>query len=544
MQWNRNRLAIFAGILATILGIGGTLWARQQPAPVKPPPVVESDAPGLVSGRVVYADGKAASGFKIEALITPFSTGPSGGSAVTDERGYYEIRNLTNEGFVISVYNEGKPFIARIPQRKVLLSPGDNKRDQVNFVLEAGPEITVRVRDAETNAPVAGMPVRANGEGGSPQPVGVTDANGEYILHSPVRDVEIELNIGFKYETVIQNVDAAPGYGFRYAQTLPATAKVVWNVKTYADRYTSSPVRTLRGTVVDAERKPVYGATVRLMYGNSSSPIVGQTRTNLAGQFAIESPRFDSEGVIFVRERDKPDSETIAHIVQPSDTWQPLVLHTATAQNATVTGVTVDTSGKPVGGVPVQYSSSFLSKGNPYSNRYVGGFVNNPAVVISDGTGRFTLSGIFPDTETRFTFGGKEWGNSRYPYLPFEYARITLEANEKRDIGKIVMHHADRRVTGRLVDEAGEPVSRNVDVHIIGEHTNASADLQKDGSFVVKNVVDEPLSLLIVYGTGSGSGYTIDKMKFPYIRPVKAGDDLRIVAPPRNVKEDKPPATP
>lgn len=218
-----------------------------------------------VSGTVRYADGKPAKGFLVAATFVHHrSLTPGEGFAITDDAGHYTIRALSDWGFKISVENEGKPFLATALAHPVTLNSENRKVDDVDFILDAGPVITIRVRDAETDKPIAGLALNANkGEWGSPQPLAVTDANGEFVYHSPNRQNElyVEHNPNF-------SIDPAPGSGFYYHQTLKSGEKVAWDIRTHTTPEEVTPYVI----VVPEEGNAGKGMKIRLLHNQLYYP--------------------------------------------------------------------------------------------------------------------------------------------------------------------------------------------------------------------------------------------------------------------------------
>ncbi len=503
---------------------------------------------GSVSGTLRYPSGKPVVGREVYARFVNHSTGATGeGTAITDVFGNYSIRGLTHRQlgekteFSIAVANHGESLLSRVPAIPVTLTPAKPRVDGVDFVMEPGPEITVRVHDAETGAPIAGMSVAANrGEFWSVEPAGVTDANGQFVYHSPNRQNDLVLDQEHQGNPANS---AAPGYSFYYRQTLTPGAKTVWDVRTYAAPL-DHPMRTFRGTISDRNGEPLRATTVHLLRDQFCRKRDQQTRTDENGVFTFLTERVDqfsdnSGAVLLVGE----GVTTMVRFVHAADLWQPLAIVFNPTPTATVSGRVVAPGGSPLAGVPVSYDETFW---NPEPNTGSGSSnecFSSGGAPVTDAAGRFAICGLHPEAVYRFTFGGvnqggnqKAFGISLYPPPPrYTMADLRLKPGEGCDIGDIVVWEADKTISGRLVDERGDPVSNDVMLAVSGDHTKQSVTLKPDGTFHVVGLVAEPLYLMIVYGRDGSYGWTEEKMRFPYRRAVRAGDtNLRIVAPPRN----------
>lgn len=284
---------------------------------------------GKISGTVRFANGKPASGFRVVARFIRRSTGAVGwGYAITDTSGHYSIGGLTDRqvrnhtDFAVEVHNEGKPFLATVPAKPVTLTTSKNRINGVDFVLEPGPEVTVRVRDAETDKPVADLPVLANrAEWSTTETVGTTNASGQFLYKSPTRRVELRIGLPKAKRPVI---GPAPGYSFFHGVELKPGQKVTWDVKTYENPFRSA-TRTLCGTLFDENGKPLSGAVVQLLRRTHNRPLIQRVITGPKGAFQFRTTRVsqyarpNSIALIFDH-----GGQRMVFYVRATDSWKPL----------------------------------------------------------------------------------------------------------------------------------------------------------------------------------------------------------------------------
>lgn len=496
---------------------------------------------GMIHGTVRYASGKPAGGFRVRARFVHRATGARGeGFAMSDAFGNYTIRGLTDRQqgsrteFQVSVENEGKPFVARVASVPVTITPYRNARSGVDFVLEAGPEITVRVRDAETGAPVAGLPIEANQSAWwSPEPCGVTDANGEFVYHSPNRQNTLRINTEKPKRL---SIAPAPGYNLSYREELAPGQKAVWEVRTYAHAYTSKET-IFQGVVKDGDGNPLSCVALRLLVAQREQ----RATTDAEGRFSFPIQRImapsDKSGTVLILEK---GGETMVRFVRAADTWGPLALTWRPSETATVVGQVREPNGKPLPGVPINYhemfwNPQFREPGVSADRCYSGGNGG-----VTDADGRFALRGLHPEAVYSLEFGRRYqdgnpqgFGLTHFPDPPYKGVFLHLLPNEVRDLATVTVPRAEGVVGGRLIGVAGESLHRGVHVVARGKHTDHSAAIQPDASFRIGGVADEPLELL-VFRSDDGSFRTASDSPDIVVRlPVRYGDTaLRVVVPP------------
>lgn len=464
---------------------------------------------GVITGRVTLGDGKPAVGFPVIARFVPRqSEVPGEGEAITDAQGRYRIHGLHPQDFWVQAQNGGRPYVPG-PARVIRLEQYPNKTAaNVDFTLHLGPQITVRVHDAQTGVPVAGLAVSAYNSG--PE-AGVTDARGELKLRVSRLDTDLRIE---NREIQGHYVSAAPGYSFYRRLKFNSVSDlrvVTWDVKTYSDDPRLNAV-ILRGIVTGPEGRPVGGATVRMGQRGGSSE-EHKTTTDAAGRFSFATYRmqigeYDTgnrwrKGGILIEAR--KGGLSAFHLATPDETWTTIPVQIRHEERPFVTGQAVFPNGKPAAGVPIHYSEAFLDASAYFQKN--GG--------ATDANGRFTIGGLSPDAYYQFTFGGwylryggnPGFGETRVPDVKYTSGQMRLKSGEwRRDLGRVVIWPASSVVAGRLVGPNGSRARGSLDVTITGKHTNVFALSEADGRFRLEHIVREPLTLTVnrIYSNTSG----------------------------------------
>ena len=416
----------------------------------------------------------------------------------------------------------------------------DNKVAGVNFTLHLGPQITVRVQDAETSKPIPGLVVEASSEIGSDhKPVGETDVNGEFRYRGDALVFQLEVKADKPSQ---RGISAAPGFAFyhRINQT-DATQIVneVWSVKTYNSDDNNRPT-TFRGIVTHADGTPAARAKLHLIRPYKEL----ETYAKSDGRFSFTTTRIAPfEGPALIQAQSGNEKANVFIFAEQS--WGQIKVPLKTPTPVSVSGQVVGPDGKPLGGVPLSYdetfslaspsvTSSLVSNNGTYrSRRYPGG--------VTDRDGNFIASGLSDEAAYRFTFGqdalaGRkvDWGRTDFPPSingkPFSSKPIRLKRGENK-IGPIVVLPATDVVGGRITNADGTP-AKNVSVSVEGNHTHETASPNADGTFRATNIVREPLRVGIYQINDGFSRTSPGSSDDLYQGTVRAGDtNVKIILP-------------
>lgn len=489
---------------------------------------------GVITGTVRRADGLnlPIADVLVRARFVRKATGAQGeGSAYTDAMGRYEIRGLSSQEFAVSIEPElERTLIPSAYQRVDLRTIA--RVDNIDFTVEDGPLITVRVRDAETDAPIPQMAINSSGTFRRPLPYGVTDSNGETRFRMPFLQDYLRLEPVDKAQR--NKIEAAPGFNFGKSIDLKKSAGIVWEVRTYRMPGTYDK-RTYSGTVLDESNRPVARARVSIKMEHEDTTAF----SNADGRFTFQARRprgvhvayknlfnADITGSLFLRAEKRGLRGEV--LPKPSDFWKPLVIRVrgdaaaaASPQEAqtgaSLFGVVVDLDGKtPLAGVPV-----YCEQRVPYS------VSSNSATdlrQITDAAGRFRFDRLSTELRTMLFLGSHRDGNPPYgkaiyprrearpswlkvdqDYQLSHTAPFVLQENEQHDAGTIVVPRATSFVAGKIINAAGKPViDENITVSVRGKYTEESGRVAADGTFHIDTIVPEreSLRLFVFYCEG------------------------------------------
>lgn len=480
---------------------------------------------GIVRGRVTYEDGSPAVGATVSAGFMMHMTGAQGeGAAITDSAGRYEIRGLGPEDFFISVLTQGSGYLAT-PKQRVSMKDY-TPVSGIDFVLQLGPEVNVKVTDAETGMPVKGLAVRTMSMGMGGPPDGHTDANGEY--RGRVGYLEFDIQLGEQNNG--RGYGAAPGSSFYHHVKLAKVAPVEWEALAYDDPYSHRPA-VFRGEVVDELGQPVADATIRYnRYGDTKT-----YSTDSKGRFEIDTfrvlPYEDGKNTVVLKV--EKDGEVTTKLPTAAETWNRIHIVMRHGETGTLTGQVVDDSGRPIPNCPVTYWEAFPGSGASVQP-------SNPGLTDSDG--RFRIEHLSSEGVYQLMFGEtgsspNHLGATYYPAALEKGQYVRVEKGETKGLGTIVVPRANGKLSGTIVDTAGKPLSKNISVVIKGEHGYQYPEIDAQGHFSLDSLVDEPLMLRIFASDGHFTRTSDDSPDLLLARPVKSGDlNLRLVVKWRQPK--------
>ncbi len=381
-------------------------------------------------GHVSLPDGKPAVGFRVEARFKYNQTGRTGeGSVFTDHEGNYSMQHLATAEFVVLVDTREKGFLPPKFQAITLT----NQASGVNFTLQQGPLITIRVHDAETGEPLPGLHF-AVFDFGLLISRFTTDAKGEAIFRASSLNQEMELQMTEEQQHT-RSIGPAPGSFFNRSLRMKQPEDVDWNILTYSYPGGYAP-RQFKGKVVDTNGHPVPNVLVRLV-GKENDPVL----TDKAGKFEISSYRMtqqQQQHSVLLR-ADKSNRGTVKY-VQASETWGEIVIRLPRESKPSLYGVVVSPQGKPVPDVPVTLYERYKD-----SSAYT--VWDSVLRAVTDSRGRFRITGLssFGLYQLRFC-GMTGYALARQDYIPVLYPKSALKkdwlnvaAGKQLNIGRIIV---------------------------------------------------------------------------------------------------------
>jgi len=358
-------------------------------------------------------------------------------------------------------------------------------RQMSNDVAQEHP-VTVRVIDAESGKPVAGVKVAANKTPDSETaPVGETDSNGEFHFTSTSRRTQIKLT-GPNNDAGVP-IGPAPGSSFEEALRYSAGRDQVWQVRAlrHPER---APIIQVRGRVVDEHGMPIVGAAVAIQGDDGHGASVHTVTTNWDGAFWGSVARKPQAVTIHAEK----DGKRGTYAPSAADMLRELTV-VAKSDATSIAGTIVDEKGTPLPAITVRYDETFADNGGQASRHDISGGA-------IDAQGRFLLSGLSPQASYLVHIDGSTDDDNHAWYGSVELpgrgsspqAGIHIKSGEQHDIGKLRLMAADSSIAGTVVDSKAHPVA-GLAVEVHGDQTTRLGFTDKSGRFSIDHVVREPL---------------------------------------------------
>ena len=441
-----------------------------------------------ISGRVTLDGGAPAVGYSVTARSTAYVSPAPAGEALTDAQGNYTIHIDTNlapslftgtpslpvdNQFTVTV-TAPKEFFVAPSKQEVTLTPGQ-VTTHINFQVTSGPQISVHVENAQTDQPIPGVAVQYRTEFGPEQTVGITDAKG--LLTFRVHDLMVYLSIN---PSPTLGLDPLPGNSFQTSITLNPLQNFIWNVQAYSASAISQSQIT--GTVLDASGQPAAHAIVSMF---SQQTLQSTLETDDQGKFIVPVWNLNSDtmsgsiGFIRAVKGHQANGQTITFL----DALRGMTIQLRKDYLASVSGVLVDSHGKPVSG-------RWISAGQLAGSGLTG--------ARTDTEGRFVINRIWPENNSSLQITGDNFGSG------FVNLLVNLKPGEEQNRGQIVVPDADSTLAGQVTTAQGQPIHEILEVTATGSHTNAIVQTDADGNFHFSQLVREPLTLKVFYPPAPG----------------------------------------
>jgi RNA polymerase sigma factor (sigma-70 family) len=441
------------------------------------PPRITLGPVGRLAGRLVAKNAAALQGASIlvgtlEGTLAPGQALYRTGRAVVEAGadGRFEVPALAVGNATLQVrFPRGATVRAGDPEPgKAVIQAG--RRAEVS--IPVGPAVRVQgsVRERGTGKPVAGAAVLVGyGNDNAIEEV-VTDAQGRYEFLAPPGSVYVIPGLPRGYSPPTQrdprqDLQGTVPEGARQ-HTLPAIEL--------------TPAIVVRGTVVDADGKPVAGAQVRAMgmaqshqFGNFdlSDRIVS---TNARGEFAFDEVSPATELRLTVKHQGAFLAQALT---VKGEQKQPLALPISPAHAARLTGRLVDTAGKPVPNAELEvWHRPWMpppNEGTPHKVAFDG----KPAL-RSDAAGKFETPPLVPDGEYRIEVRAEGFQTERSPWQPAG-GKPTLT------VADVVLPRL-QALGGSVRDRQGKPVP-GARVLYVDNRSRATATTDAEGRFRLAN---------------------------------------------------------
>ena len=355
---------------------------------------------GVITGRITFADAKPAAGIEVYCVPTNRrDESAQGANAVTDQNGVYRLIQLAAASYrVATLLTENLNRQWAPARREPIEVTGGKTTGGIDLKLTPGAVVTGKVIKDDTGQPVPNAEVGAispydrKGNGGWYAQHGRADADGKFLLHVPPGEWSIQ------FQSLMPD-------GYRRYGT-PNTKLPDWGAgshATVADGQTASvelrifrvPGLPVSGIVVDRAGKPVSGAAVVSQSYEDENYEGGQTITDAAGHFRLES--VSPHSVVSAAK----GSLATAGTTQVHGGETNVTLRLVADPLVNVTGVVTDGGGKPIEGIGV----SMLER---QGRGWRGG---NP--ILTDASGRFTFRGLSINESYTIQAGAAGFGSKQ-----------------------------------------------------------------------------------------------------------------------------------
>ncbi|SIO58624.1 Carboxypeptidase regulatory-like domain-containing protein [Singulisphaera sp. GP187] len=273
--------------------------------------------------------------------------------------------------------------------------------------------------------------------------------------------------------------------------------------------------RTVSGTIVDSDRKPVAGAVVRwdLLVSSDSVP---ETNSDAEGAFRLENVP-DAANVLSVM------AKGLAPAFPPVESGGDLQVTVELKRGVTIRGRVVDEEGKPIEGVRVVPQID-----NPKPN-WAGFVYLDTLQAETDRDGKFTLEGMPENVRCDVVAEGRSAARQR-PLSPSDESK-----NEVVLLG-------GGAIRGRVVDPLGNPVKNfrvqvgipknakpgdPVGGYFAGYGGTGLAFTRNDGEFTISGLTAGNIHRLTVIAENFGAGVA-ERVESQSLGRLKPADDLTI----------------
>lgn len=421
----------------------------------------------IITGRVTFAEtGKPASGVRISAQS--IGVGQGYGSALTDAEGNYRIVNLAAGYYSVTLQLRGdmeKNWTGRALE-KVEATPGTPLTKQDMKIIR-GVVLTGKVTDKISGKPIEGVMIGVYGPARPQASAGVqsatTNADGVYQLRVPP---------GSQYVYVMGI------FSNRYEAPKKGNDLTLNEDKTHTQDFALEPsvtvdIKPIRIRVVGADGKPAPNAQITFYplsteeHGGSS----GETlEVGADGNVILEPPTPS------VRLRARQGAAATPKAIT-AQSGEEITLTLKPNALVTLTGQVIDDNGKPVRNARVQVVEWWLDTG-----------LSSGGGIPVDAQGRFTFANLFPDSGYSLKAHADGYGSNSTRHVNYSPGEIVK-------IEPMQLPRADSFVAGRVVDENGDPVSKQV-VLLQGNSSKYQQTVtDSQGKFRFEQLVKEPITL-------------------------------------------------
>ena len=240
---------------------------------------------------------------------------------------------------------------------------------------------------------------------------------------------------------------------------------------------------TFRGTVVDAERRPVAGAEIQWFQPQRKGQRLPRpVTTDEAGRFEI--PQVDPHDALPIRVR-SPKGTSSALVVHSGDLSDPSPILVSPENEFRMKGTLIDQRGKPIADakVNVHWHRRLASAKRPGS-----GLRSAIETIQANDQGHFESSAFWETDEYHLEIEADGYSKTDLPL-------VKGEAGRTYDYGTVGLKSNGQTITGKVVDAGGKPIS-NVAVYNSGDAADIVSSLTDEkGQFRLTGLQDGPVSI-------------------------------------------------
>jgi beta-lactamase regulating signal transducer with metallopeptidase domain/uncharacterized GH25 family protein len=486
---------------------------------------MEPSGPRL-SGRITFADsGKPDAGTSVRLVGEGYEV-----NKMTDEDGRYVFKDTSGSECRMTV--TGPKETDYLGRHLRLTLPEDGSDMEFDLELPIGQIATGSVVDEESDEGIAGILVASRPSWGKETTdyfgrMGVTDEQGNFrVAVPPGRSMLTISGSGNDYDITSAGMQRNERPDARYVRMIEVTEdRPLDNVRFWLSRGL-----VINGVVIDADGKPVDGATVKTVRRKQLHP--GE-QGKLVNSFRYKKTQTDEKGRF-----------TMSGYPAVSRCYLD-VMHQGRLLYGTI-AVDADERARSPRIVPVEakltaaaaIQGQVLVDGEPSEGTYVVLHRN-----IAKGSGRSdeTLEKIFPDAEGRYTFKIVPTGDKirvsafgdialqRFTWC--ESDELVLKPGQICELPILTIRHRNATVSGIVVQSDGKPIEgARVDAinPIRKDKYRTSTSTDQDGHFTIQYVPNGLLRIkTIIQDASQPRGITISS---PIEVEVNGNvDDIRIV---------------
>ncbi|MCC6682394.1 MAG: carboxypeptidase regulatory-like domain-containing protein [Phycisphaeraceae bacterium] len=438
-----------ASLAVTGRGFAGIVWPNRTPSiPAgSQDTCIELTREATINGVVqCHEPGQSVAGLQVSALFATSFLNPC--RTTTDADGHFTVTGLPAGSVQLVVMSEAQDQeLPRVGQAEGLTLQAGQAMDNVTIELQRAALMVVSVTSWKDQHPLADAKINVRAANNSYGFACHTDPNGTariFVLPG-------------NYLLGAEHPMCSPTNSQQLCQATPGQTQEVSLILTDA--------MMLQGEVVNAEGQPVPDVEVQVVPQNGERSV----RTDPQGRFSMrwQPAEWVEAGTSMLVARHEASNSAAAVVIEDPALPVNVKLESACA----FTGRVLNDQDQPLHGANIMLMI--------YGSRW-GAPLSDQRSIQTDADGRFQLAVLPLGIEYHITASANGYGQNNWQQEALDGGTI--------DLGEVKLPRADQKITGLVVDSAGEPLA-NVQVQIHGEqqpYRDATSD--KDGRFTITGV--------------------------------------------------------